>query len=54
LSLLEDMILDDLEENHKLSSEYHRIGGLKPYVTQPAFVFKDFRCKGIKKGKKSG
>lgn len=48
------MILDDLEEDYKLSSQYHRIVGLKPYVTQPAFVFKDFRCKGIKKGKKSG
>lgn len=54
LNLLEDMILDDLEEDYKLSSQYHRIVGLKPYVTQPAFVFKDFRCKGIKKGKKSG
>ncbi|MBQ6218936.1 MAG: hypothetical protein IJJ47_04315 [Methanosphaera sp.] len=48
------MILDDLGEDHRLSAEYHRIVGLKPYVTEPAFIFKDFRCKGIKKGKKSG
>lgn len=45
------MILDDLEDNYRLSSEYHRIVGLKHYVTEPAFIFKDFRCKGIKKGK---
>ena len=51
LDLLEDMILDDLEDDYRLSSEYHRIVGLKHYVTEPAFIFKDFRCKGIKKGK---
>lgn len=45
------MILDDLEDDYRLSSEYHRIVGLKHYVTEPAFIFKDFRCKGIKKGK---
>ena len=48
------MILDDLEDDYRLSSEYHRIVGLKHYVTEPAFIFKDFRCEGINKGKKSG
>lgn len=47
LNLIDDFNMDELP------SIYHRISGLKSYVTEPAFIVKDFRCHKINKGKKS-
>lgn len=46
-------IIDDFDKG-KLPKKYHRIAGLDSCVNVPAFIVKDFRCHGIKKGKKSG
>lgn len=47
-------LVDDLNSEDKLPNMYHRIAGLDSRVNKPAFIIKDFRCYGIKHGKKSG
>ena len=52
--LFKKNLKDDISRNKLLPSKYHKISGLDSRVNQPAFIFKDFRCEGINKGKKSG
>ena len=46
-------LIEDFDKG-KLPRKYHRIAGLDSCVNVPAFIVKDFRCRGIKRGKKSG
>lgn len=53
--LLYDVLIQHLMESNKLSSNIcFPMAGLKDYVTVSAFIIKRFRCKGIKKGSRSG
>lgn len=52
--LFKDVLIDDFSSYGKLPRRYHKISGLASYVNEPAFIVKDFRCKGIGKGKRSG
>ena len=55
LERLKFTLIQHLEDNNEFKATLcNRIAGLDSKVTLPAFIVKNFRCKGINKGSHSG